>query len=319
MRIRVLTANDVGRCLSMQQAIEAMGSAFGQYSAGKATVPLRTRLNTDKGVSLVMPAFLHATKEMAVKIVSVYEQNPSRGLPTISAMVLVLDAETGFPVALINGESLTALRTGAAGGLAAELLSRPDSRTLALFGAGVQAGSQLEAVLEVRAIEKVIVVDPNIEAARRLADLAAQRANAPQVEIETDADRAAAAADIIAAATTATTPLFDGEAVRPGTHITGIGSFTPEMQEIDARVVRKALVVADSRQACLAEAGDIIAAGVQIDAEIGEIVNGSHPGRTSRSQITFFKSVGLAAQDAAAAVAILRNAERQDIGRVIEV
>ncbi len=319
MRIRVLTADDVKSCLSMQQAIKAMGSAFGQYSAGKATVPLRTRLHTGKGVSLIMPAFLHTTQDVAVKIVSVYDQNPALGLPTISAMVLVLDADTGFPRALINGESLTALRTGAAGGLAAELLSRPDSRTLALFGAGVQAKAQLEAVLEVRSIEKVILVDPRQDAANQLAAWVAALENAPAVEIGHDPDQAAAAADIIAAATTSTRPLFSGRAVRPGTHITGIGSFTPEMQEIDAQVVKKALVVADSRQACLAEAGDIIAAGGRIDAEIGEIVNGSHPGRTSSAQITFFKSVGLAAQDAAAAAAILASAEKRGLGNSIEL
>ncbi len=319
MQLRILTADDVRRCLPMKDAIAAMEQAFGQYSAGRTRVPLRSRLHTERGVSLIMPAYLQGASELAVKIVSVYEDNPDLGLPTISAVVIALDAKTGFPKALINGESLTALRTGAAGGLAARLLSRPDSKALALFGAGVQARSQLEAVLEVRPIEKVTLIDPRQDAARRLASLVAEKENGPLIEIGQDPDQAAATADIIVTATTSAQPLFDGEVVKPGTHITGIGSFTPEMQEIDAVLVKKALVVADSRQACLAEAGDIIQAGGRIDAEIGEIVIGRHPGRTSNSQITFFKSVGLGVQDAAAAAAILDNAEKLGLGRIIDL
>ncbi len=319
MQIRILSADEVRQALSMEQAIEIMGSAFGQYSAGHATVPLRTRLETERGVSLIMPAFLHTSRDLAVKIVSVYDRNSSMGLPTISAMVVALDAETGMPLALINGETLTALRTGAAGGLAARLLSRKNCRTLALFGAGVQAEAQLEAAMQVRDIEKVLLVDPNEQKARELAGLVSNRPGAPRVEIINDPDRAAASADLIITATTSSRPLFDGTLVKPGTHVTGIGSFTPEMQEIDSHLVKKSLVVVDSRQACLAEAGDIIAGGGKIDAEIGEIVNGSHPGRTDDFQTTFFKSVGIAVQDAAVAAAILKSAAVKNLGTSIQL
>ncbi len=153
MKIRILTADDVRAALPMKKAIEAMGSAFGQFSAGDATVPLREKVPSHKGVTLIMPAFLHKSEDLAVKIVSVYPDNPTLGLPTVAGTVLVLDPQTGMPTAFMEGDSLTAIRTGAAGGLAADLLARPDAATVALFGAGVQARSQLQAVMAVRKIK----------------------------------------------------------------------------------------------------------------------------------------------------------------------
>ena len=139
MPIRILSSSDVRSALPMSQAIQAMKQAFGQLSAGNATMPLRTRVATDKGVVLVMPAYLEQTKNLGIKIVSVDEKNPQVNLPTVTANVLVLDPETGQVKALIDGNSLTAIRTGAAGGLAAQLLARENAQIVALFGAGVQA------------------------------------------------------------------------------------------------------------------------------------------------------------------------------------
>lgn len=147
MPIRILSRSDVRSALPMSQAIPAMKQAFGQLSAGNATMPLRTRVATDKGVVLVMPAHLDKTQNLGIKIVSVYEKNPQLNLPTVTANVLVLDPETGQVKALMDGNSLTAIRTGAAGGLAAQLLARENAQIVALFGAGVQARSQLQAVI----------------------------------------------------------------------------------------------------------------------------------------------------------------------------
>ncbi len=317
MKIRILTANDVQAALPMDRAIQVIRRAFGQFSAGKATVPLRTRVHTEKGVTLLMPAFLQESRDLAVKVVSGYGDNANRGLPTVTATVLVLDAETGLPLAVMDGDSLTAIRTGAAGGLAAQLLSRADARTVALFGAGAQARSQLQAACTVRAIKRVYLVEPNDTAAQRLIELAGAWKAGPEIIREADPNAAVVRADIVLAATTTRTPLFDGNALRPGTHVTGVGSFTPEMQEIDAVTVSRARVVVDSRDACRAETGDIIAADAVIDAEIGEIVNGKKPGRKNEQEITFFKSVGIAAQDAVASAAVLAEAEKQKIGTVI--
>ncbi len=319
MKIRILTAADVKAALPMKKAIEAVRSAFGQFSANQATVPLRSRFHTDKGVTLLMPAHLKQTGDFALKVVSIYGDNPSKGLPTVVATLLVLDPETGMPLAFMDGDSLTALRTGAAGGLAADLLARKDTRRAVLFGAGVQARSQLLAALEVRPLKEVTILDPVPGAAERLAEEIAAWENAPAVKLGTDPSEAVAAADIIMAATTTTTPLFDGNLLKPGTHVTGVGSFTPDMQEIDAATVNRARVVVDSREGCQAEAGDIIKADATIDAEIGEIVNGTSPGRQSDDEITFFKSVGVAAQDAAAAAAVLAGAEAQNLGQIIDL
>lgn len=317
MQIRILTGDEIRQALPMPKAIEAVRSAFGQFSAGRATVPLRSRLQTDKGVMLLMPAFMQSSQDMAVKLVSVYSGNPGLGLPTVSALVLVFDPDTGRPTALMEGDALTALRTGAAGGLAADLLARRSASRVTLFGAGVQGRAQLQAVMTVRAVEKVVLMDPVETSARRLAAEIATWPAAPGVEIGKDPKAAVQGADIVLAATTATTPLFDGRDVQPGTHVTAVGSFTPEMQEIDAALVARARVVVDSRKACLAEAGDIIKAKAVITAEIGEIVNGRAPGRLDDQEITFFKSVGMAAQDAAAAAAALASAEVLGLGAVV--
>jgi ornithine cyclodeaminase/alanine dehydrogenase-like protein (mu-crystallin family) len=313
MKIRILKASEVKSALPMTKAIEAMKLAFGQLSAGKATVPLRGRIDTDKGITLLMPAHLHESRNLAVKIVSIYAENPNLNLPTIAATVLALDPQTGMPLAIMEGTSLTAIRTGATGGLAAQLLARKDARKVALFGAGVQAATQLQAVLTVRSIGKVNLFDVSENAARRLAEEVATWPNPPGVHIVSSPTEAVRDADIVIAATTSKTPVFDGNDLKPGTHVTGVGSFSPDVQEIDAGTVRRSLIVVDSREACLQEAGDLIVPKATIDAELGEIINGDKPGRRSAEELTFFKTVGVAVQDAVAAAAVLAEAEQKGL------
>jgi ornithine cyclodeaminase/alanine dehydrogenase-like protein (mu-crystallin family) len=319
MPIRILNAKQIRQALPMSKAIQVMRRAFGQFSAGRATVPLRTRLQTDKGVMLLMPAYMQTDNDLAVKLVSVYGENWQVGLPTVSAVVMVFDPQTGRPRALLEGDTLTALRTGAGGGLAADLLSRLDASKVAVFGAGVQGRAQLEAVMAVRKIRHVCLVAHTSDAALRLAAELKDEHPSLDVEVVSDPQAAVKGADIVISATTSLTPVFKDEAVKPGTHITGVGSFTPEMQEIDAATVKRARVVVDSRQGCLAEAGDVIKAGGHIDAELGDIVNGKAVGRIHSHDITFFKSVGLAVQDAAAAAAVLQAAEKQNLGTLVEL
>lgn len=319
MKIRILAAGDVKAALPMPKAIEAMKQAFSQFSAGQATVPLRAHIATDQGVTLLMPAYLHGSQNLGVKVISIYEDNPKLNLPTISATVMVLDPQTGFPLALLDGSSLTAIRTGAAGGVAADVLARKEAESVALFGAGVQARTQLQAVLAVRNITQVSIIDHLAEAAQRLADEVATWPNAPQVTLGQNASQAVQAADIVVTATTSPVPLFDGNDLKPGTHVTGVGTFTPDKREIDETTVRRALVVADSREACLEEAGDIIIPAVTIDAEIGEILNGDKPGRQSDTEITFFKSVGVAVQDTVAAAVVFAEAREKGLGTVVDL
>ena len=303
----------------MPAAIDAVAAAYAQLAAGKATMPLRSRFHTPNGVTLLMPAHLHESDDFAVKIVSVYEGNPTLDLPTVTATVLVLDPLTGIPRALMEGDRLTALRTGAAGGVAARHLARTDATVVALFGAGAQARAHLEAVTAVRSIERILIVDPVAGAARGLAEEIARWPEAPEVIVDDSPRKAVSQADIVLAATTTMTPLFDGRDLKPGTHVTGVGSFKSDMQEIDAATIARARVVVDQREAAMAEAGDIILGKAVIDAEIGEIVNGTRPGRQNDDEITFFKSVGLAVQDAATAAAALRAAEEKGLGTVIDM
>jgi ornithine cyclodeaminase/alanine dehydrogenase-like protein (mu-crystallin family) len=319
MKIRILTSDDVKAALPMPKAIDIMKDAFGQLSAGKATVPLRSKISSDKGDTLLMPAYLHGSQDLGIKIVSIYKDNPLKGLPTVTAIVIVLDSQTGQPRALIEGDSLTATRTGATGGLASEFLARRNAKTVALFGAGVQARAQLQGLMAVRSIVQVNLFDLSASAAQKLAGEIASWPDAPAVNLVSNSKEAIQNVDIIITATTSSKPVFDGNEIKPGTHITGVGSYTPQMQEVDETTARRARIIVDSREACLAEAGDIIIPRATIAAELGEIVNGLKPGRQSPEEITFFKTVGVAVADATAAAAVLNEAEKKELGTVIEV
>ena len=320
MPIRILSASDVRAALPMSKAIDAMRHAYSQLSAGKATAPPRQHLSTDKGITLIMPAHLPERSEFGIKVVSVYDDNPNLGLPRISATVLVLDPTTGAPKAFMDGASLTAIRTGAGGGVAADLLARKDAKKVGLFGAGVQARAQLQAVMAVRNITSVNLISRTQISAQQLAAEISEWIDAPEVNLVSTPQQVVENADIVLCATTSATPLFDGNALQPGTHITAVGTFIPEKREVDTITIRRAhRIVVDSREACLEEAGDLIIPNAAIDAEIGEIVNGDKPGRQSDDEITFFKSVGVAVQDAVAGSVVLAEAEVKELGVLVEM
>jgi ornithine cyclodeaminase len=330
MRIRVLSQQDVQQAVSMAQAIDAVKGAFAQLSAGQATVPLRTQLSVPghNGVALLMPAYLQATNELAVKIVSVFSDNNERSLPTIHALVVVLDAATGAPAAVLDGTYLTALRTGAASGAATDLLARPDAQRVAIFGAGTQGRTQLQAVCTVREVMQAWVYDPvRARAEQYVSEMRGHGGSIPQeIQVAESPVQAMADADIICTATTSTTPVFPDTALKAGEHINAIGAYTPEMQEVNEATVARARIVVDSREACLAEAGDLIIPlqrGViteaDIHAELGEIVLGTKPGRETSQEVTLFKAVGNAVQDVAVSRLALRAAMEQDLGIEIEL
>ncbi|RME88966.1 MAG: ornithine cyclodeaminase family protein [Anaerolineae bacterium] len=306
-----------------------MKRAYAALSDGRAEVPLRARLSIPphEAVSLFMPAYVQSEdgEALAVKAVSVFPHNPERGEPLIYAAVLVLQPDSGRPLALLEGGSLTAIRTGAGSGAAIDLLARAESRVVAIFGAGTQGRTQLEAACTVRRIETAWVYDPNRERAQAFVAEMAGRGPVPRdLRIAESPSQALTEADIICTATTSSTPVFDDADLKPGAHISAIGAYTPEMQEIPAATVTRARVVVDSRQAVLAEAGDLIQPMQQglfdeshIYAELGEIVLGRKAGRQSPEEITLFKSVGVAVQDAFAAQVALRNADTMGIGQVV--
>jgi len=313
----------------MREAIEIVKGAFAQLSAGKAVVPVRTQLPVDRheGVAIFMPAYLSESDDLAIKIVSVFPRNLDKGLPTIYALVVVVEASTGRPLAAMDGTYLTALRTGAASGAATNLLARQNARVAAIFGAGTQGRTQLLGVCEVRDIKRVWVYDVNLEAAGRyIQEMKGQGRVPDELRVASSPAQAVREADVICAATTTKAPLFADADLKAGVHINGIGSFTPEMQEIPEETVRRAKVVVGSREGCLAEAGDLIIplrkgliSEDHIYAELGEIVAGAKPGRESEEEITFFKSVGNAVQDVSVARRVLREAERMGLGTEVEI
>jgi ornithine cyclodeaminase len=325
MRLRVLSAEEVRRALPMRAAIEAMRGAFRALHAGEVVMPVRFGLPTPDGITIFMPAFVRTTGGLGQKVVSVYAGNPARGLPTIHALVTVYDPTTGQPRAVIEGTYLTALRTGAVTGLATELLAREEVRVLTVFGAGGQAPLQIEAVCTVRRIEEVRIVSRG-PSARELAERLQREDTTRRYLAVEDAETAVRDADIIVTVTTSERPVFDGAWVKPGAHVNGVGSYRPEMQEVDAALLQRALVVVDQREAALEEAGDLLvpmARGEwsfeQVYTELGALVTGEAKRPTDPAQITYFKSCGLAVEDVAAAQALLTAAEEQGLGQVVEL
>jgi ornithine cyclodeaminase len=318
----------------MDAAILGMKEAYRQLSAGEATLPMRSRIEmTDESeVALFMPAAMRGNSAnpsgaLAIKVVSVFRENPTRGLPLIHGLVLVLEAASGRPLALMEGGTLTAIRTGAGSGAATDLLARPDAATVTIFGCGVQARTQLQAVCTVRTIKRGWVYNRTpTKAEVFVAEMRGQGTIPSDLLVAASPKQALDGADIVCTATTSVSPVFNGGDLKPGTHINAVGAFTPEMQEVDTDTIRRALVFVDSRESVLAEAGDLIApirAGVvgtdHIHAELGEIVAGVKLGRTTPEQITYFKSCGVAVQDVAAAQIALAESERLGLGTMVSL
>jgi len=317
----LLNREMVASLLTMRECIEAVEKAFAELAAGTAVLPLRTAIASPGGISLYMPAYLRGEDALACKVVAVFKENPEKyRLPTTTGTILLQDPATGRVCCILDGVYLTAVRTGAASGVATRHLARGEAgQTAGIFGAGVQARMQLEAVGEVRRLAKAFVYDLDPEAARRFAGEMSVKLDLEIVPVASA--REAVRADILCTATTSPQPVFAGRDVREGTHVNGVGSHTPEARELDADLIRRAKLIGDSREACFREAGDIvipIREGVitesHFHAELGEIVTGRKAGRMSAQEITVFKSNGLAVQDAAAANLVYRKALAGGIG-----
>ena len=324
MKLLLLSAQDLRAALPMPAAIAAMKSAFAALSTGQATVPLRIAMSVApvEGLSLFMPAFLPGSG-LGAKIVSVFPRNAQRVKPIIHGLVVVLDPTTGEPVALCDGTFLTAWRTGAASGAATDLLARPEAKTAALLGCGAQARTQALAIDAVRALD-IVRVYASTPAHVQAFVLEMQSQLSVRLEAASSSAEAVRDADVICAATTSATPVFDGALLKPGAHVNGVGSYTTHMQEVDAAAVSRARIFVDARSSALAEAGDLViplnAGQTRLEdwTELGEVVAGLKPGRQSPDEVTFFKSVGVAVQDVAAAGQALEAARRLGLGKVVE-
>lgn len=313
--IRYFSGEDIRQILTMEKCIEAMKTAFAALSAGEAVVPVRSRLEleADRGNALFMPSYMPKLHRVGLKTVTNHKENSSRGLPIVHAMMMLFDSSSGEPLAIMDGESLTALRTGAGSGLATQLLARKDARTVAIFGPGAQGEAQLEAVCAVRPIERAFIFGRTREKTEIFAKKMANRLGIDVLAV--DATTYLEQADIICTATPAAEPLFEDACLKPGTHLNAVGAYKADMVEIPPETVRRAKVVVDQRAAAVAEAGDIIQPlrmGLigedHLHGELGQLVREEIAAREDDQEITLFKSVGVAVQDLVTADLVLKSA-----------
>lgn len=317
--MRIVSGEELKAAVPMDRLLDAVEAAYRDVAAGRDRSPVRSRIAIGGGDLLLMPGVREGGAGATVKVVTVVPGNAERGLPTIHAVVAWLDAETGEPLAILDGAMLTAMRTGAASGVGARLLSRPDAHVLALFGVGAQASWQVRAVQAARPIDELRVYARTAATREAFAAAMAEELG-PSVRVIAagSAEAALDGAEIVCCATTSSEPIFPAERVAPGTHISAVGSFRLGMIELPPELFsRAAMVAVDSREAALEEAGDLVAAleagllAADGFVEVGSLPPGWAASR-DRAAITIFKSVGLAIQDLAAAELVMANLQGGD-------
>jgi ornithine cyclodeaminase/alanine dehydrogenase-like protein (mu-crystallin family) len=308
--IRTIEAEELRRLVPIDRAIDALEVAFRDEDPSLAA-PLRSSLATPAGTLLVMPAA--GGGGVGVKLVTLSEFNPPRGVPFLHAIYVLFDRETQRPEAVIDGTELTALRTAAVSGLATRYLARDAARRLVLFGAGAQAHAHLDAMIAVRPVEEVVVVSRSEGPAIALAD----RAEAMGLRAVVGTSEAVAEADLVCTCTTSAVPVFDGRRLAAGAHVNAVGAYLPNEREVDAETVSRARVVVETREVAFAEAGDLllpIGEGLidrdHVRADLSEVVGGAGI-RTSDDDVTLFESVGMAFEDLVVARAALDEADRE--------
>jgi alanine dehydrogenase len=319
--VLVLSRSDVEGLIDLDRLREAVAVAMADLSAGRVSMPSRIAALVPEREALLaaMPAYLPSSGALATKLVSLFPRNTDR--PTHQAVIVVFDAENGSALALMDGEAITAARTAAGSALATDLLARKDPHRLVVIGTGVQARAHLHAVSRVRKFGSISVAGRDVEKAKVLA----KEFGGTGMDIE----QAVREADVICACTHSPEPVVRREWLKPGAHVNSVG-YNTAGREVDGATFRDALVVVESRAATLAAppagSNDIamaIAEGAMtrehVHAELGELVSGARTGRQDPSQITLYKSVGVAVQDAAAAAMVLSAARKAGVGRTIDL
>jgi ornithine cyclodeaminase len=322
----IVTREMLAALLKMRDVIAVVEEGFRALGEGRCRVPARRSLEIPErqAALFTMPAYQAQPAALGVKIVSVFPGNRQKNLDLVQAAYLLMDAQTGQPLALMDGTYLTGIRTAAASAVATRYLSRGAARRLTIFGAGLQARFHVEAMLAVRPIEKIKIVSRTKEKAVALKiyiktkfNLAAELAT-PEAGI--------AEADIVCTCTTSSTPLFDGAQLPAGVHINAVGAYQPHTREVDDATIRRARVVADTYEGVLKEAGDLLIplrnhtiGQEHVLAELSEVVLGTKQVREGDQDITLFKSVGFALEDLVTAKLAYDKATEQGIGLKIEL
>ncbi|MDR1481754.1 MAG: ornithine cyclodeaminase family protein [Synergistaceae bacterium] len=324
----VLDARSIRRLFSMEEAIDSNREAFVIQSQGGADVPVRISFNlTGTDVTSFMPAFIEGFPQAGVKIVSTFPGNTAKGIPAVSATLLLTDPVTGEVSVLMDGTELTRLRTGAVSGLATKLFANENVEAGALFGTGGQAHSQLEAMLTARHFKEIRVfdLDPSrVEAfISRTCDIS-EKFDVSLVKADSS-DAAVDGADVITTVTTSANPVFDGRRVKEGAHINAVGGFLPHKRELDEYIVNRAdRIFIDNMEAVMAEAGEFLIPMAEgrfsresITGEIGDVLLGKTRGRTSPDEITLMKTVGFATLDVVIGYKIFKKALAEGVGITI--
>jgi alanine dehydrogenase len=324
---RLLTEADVKAVLSMDDLIDTMATALQQFSTGGVVQPVRSviAMGGDHAFLGTMPAYVREPAALGAKLVTVFGQNATRGLPSHLASIVLLDPETGALRAILDGRYITEARTAAVSAVSSRLLARDDAATLAIVGSGVQARSHLEALTRVHRLREVRVWSPNADRRRAFA-AEATNANitATNITATNTAEQAVTDADVIVLVTASATPVIEDAWVKPGAHVIGVGACRPTQREIPPALTTRARLFVDSRAAALVEAGDVVLNiqegrfdATHIVAELGEVLSGAATGRLAATDITVFKSLGQAVEDVTAADLAWRRAVERGVGQTL--
>jgi alanine dehydrogenase len=319
----VLSEGQVRSLIDVQELITALGQAHIQYSTGKAVMPVP--LPQIHGRITSMPGYLTEDKALGMKIVTYFQNNPEQNLPAILATVMLFSAATGKIIAVMDGSYITAIRTACASAMATRALANPATPVLGILGAGVQARAHIQALCQVRKLNQIKLYSPSGASAASV-----KRELEPAVGVAIDvvksAEETVRNSDLVVTATTAEQPILKCEWLKPGAHINAVGSHRPDSREVDGPTVAQSKVVVDSREAIMAECGDILLAIKEktiaenhVHAEIGEVLAGIKPGRSSADEVTLYKSVGIAIQDVAAAQLVYHKALELKVGTNVQV
>jgi ornithine cyclodeaminase/alanine dehydrogenase-like protein (mu-crystallin family) len=323
--VLILSKSDIAGAVGMKQAVESVENAFEQIGLGFAVTPARPSVEVARynGTLLIGSGYLSRGEALVVKVATSYPDNAKLGLATVGSILALFDPGTGELLALMEGSYLTAIKTGAEGAVGAKWLARKNSRRVGIIGTGIQGEAQLWGLVETLKIDEALVYSRNEDRRRAFSDMATERFGI-QVRATKSPEEVTVESDIVVAATTSATPVFKGESLKEGVHITGVGSFTPRMRELDGVTIERAKrVFVDNSEA--AEVGDLKMAMDEGRLERGsiihlsEVVTGRVVGRRDESEITLFKSVGGAAYDAAVAKVTYDLAVTKGWGRKIQL
>jgi alanine dehydrogenase len=311
----------------MSACIGLMEQALASLARGEVVMPLRPtlRVTGTPNVFSPMAVYSQSLKAIGTKLITVFPDNHGTEFDSHQGVVVLIDGEHGHPVAVMDAASITAIRTAAVSGVATRLLAKPDAKTVAILGSGVQGHTHIDAMLAVHPFEHVVVWSRHTEHARALVDATKSDART-KFSVAKDAESAVRAADVVCTVTAASEPVLRGEWLRPGTHLNVVGSSSPVQREVDTDTVRRARVFTDSVESAINEAGDLIIpmkegaiTGKHVLGEIGQILTKQIPGRRNAEEITLFKSLGLAIEDLACAHYLHDKARHEQRGAWVEL